>query len=95
VSVGQPESGQASRSSLALAWALYADGKVERASELSREALRIDTDKPLFLYHAGLIAAADGREADARRHFTELLERNPRFDPLFAPRAKRALAGLG
>jgi hypothetical protein len=56
--------------------------------------MRIGTDEAAFLYHAGLITAAEGRRADARRHPTRLLDRSPAFDPLFASRAERALREL-
>lgn len=78
----------------AYSWALYAAGEHARASRISEEAMKLGTEKPQFLYHAGMIAAAAGRDAQARRLLGRLLERSPRFDPTYAADAKRELRGL-
>jgi tetratricopeptide (TPR) repeat protein len=49
----------------ALAWALYAGGQVEEASALMNQALREGTEDARLFLHAAVIAAADGRPADA------------------------------
>jgi hypothetical protein len=49
----------------------------------------------MFLYHAGMAARAAGERSLARRWLTSALAANPRFSPLYAPRAARALKGLG
>ena len=48
----------------------------------------------MFLYHAGMSARAAGRRSLARTYIERSLARNPRFSPLYAPRASRALAEL-
>ena len=81
------------RAADALAWALHANGDAAAASRWSAEAMRLGSRDPMFLYHAGMIARADGRTVAARRYLGRMLEQSPRFNPLYAPRAERALAG--
>ncbi len=83
------------RSADAYAWALSAAGEDERALSLSREAMRLGARDPSFLYHAGMIAMRAGRSAEARELLGRLLAQSPRFSPLYAPRARRALGELG
>ena len=60
----------------------------------ARRALRLGSRDPLFLYHAGM-AAAGGRRARAGAcSWRRALSLNPRFSPLYAPRARRALRAL-
>jgi hypothetical protein len=44
-----------------------------------------------FNYHAGMSARAAGDRGAARRYLRAALAGNPRFSPLYAPRARRAL----
>ena len=55
-------------------------------------ALRMDTPEPGFYYHAGMIALALGRNADAAKWLARALELNPKFDPIQAPIAAKKLA---
>jgi tetratricopeptide (TPR) repeat protein len=80
------------RSANALGWALTRAGRPEAALPWARRALRLGTRDPLFLYHAGITALRAGETAAARRWLSRSLSLNPRFSPLFAPRAERALA---
>jgi tetratricopeptide (TPR) repeat protein len=77
------------------AWALSQAGRDERALALSREAMRLGSRDPAFLYHAGEIARRAGRPARAKALFERLLDQSPRFDPLLAPRARAALTKVG
>jgi tetratricopeptide (TPR) repeat protein len=79
----------------ALAWALYHAGELGEARAKAEEALRLGSLEPSYAYHAGMIAAAQGDVAAARRWLTRSLERNPAWSPLHAPRAAAALAELG
>ena len=79
----------------AYSWALYRAGRIEAATRLSAEAMRLGSRDPEFLYHAGTIAKASGDPARAQRLLSTLLEQAPRFNALYAPRAERALAALG
>lgn len=78
-----------------LAWALLADGRADEAAAEMRLARAEGTEDPLLDYHAGMIAAATGRSAEARTLLGELLARHPGFDPLQATRAAETLAALG
>ena len=79
----------------ALAWALFHNGQLVEARQRAEEALRLGTLDPSYLYHAGMIAAAQGDDAAARYWLGQSLARNPMWSPLHAPRAAAALAELG
>jgi tetratricopeptide (TPR) repeat protein len=79
----------------AYSWALHRVGRSRAASRLSAEAMKLGSRDPQFLYHAGMIARADGRLGDAKRLLGRLLEQSPRFSPLYGPRAKAVLGELG
>jgi tetratricopeptide (TPR) repeat protein len=82
------------RSADALDWALARSGAPRAALPWARRALALGSQDALFLYHAGMAARAAGDRADARRWLTASLAHNPRFSPLYAPRAQRALEAL-
>ncbi|MDQ3934772.1 MAG: hypothetical protein M3340_09110, partial [Actinomycetota bacterium] len=75
-------------------WALARAGRPAEAIRYAREAMRLGTPEPMFLYHGGMAAAQAGRDALARRWLGRLLRENAGFSPLHEPRARRALAGL-
>ncbi len=79
----------------ALAWALFKAGRAEEAAEAMDQALALDTQDADFLYHAGVIAAANDDTAAARRHLAAALDLNPRFHPTEADAARALLAELG
>ncbi|CAN5763955.1 tetratricopeptide repeat protein [soil metagenome] len=79
----------------ALGWALYADGQYDEARRYADEALRLGTPYGSFLYHAGMIAQAQGDTEAARDFLSRALEQDPNFSPLYAPLAAQALEGLG
>jgi tetratricopeptide (TPR) repeat protein len=64
----------------ALAWALYKNKRYAEAREAAEKAMRLNTPEPAFYYHAGMIAAAQGRESDAAKLFERAQALNPRFD---------------
>ena len=78
----------------AYAWALYENDRFADADRAEAHAGLQGTIDPLLDYHQGMIAAALGRTADARRLLTAALDRNPGFDPLQASRARAELARL-
>ena len=82
------------RSADAYAWALYTAGRIGPATRFSREAMRLGSRDPSYLYHAGMIARRAGRPDEARRRLGQLLTQSPRFSPLYAPRARRALEAI-
>jgi tetratricopeptide (TPR) repeat protein len=79
------------RSADALGWALTSAGHPRAGLAWARRALRLGSRDPLFLYHAGMAARAAGAGGAARTYLTRALALNPRFSPLYAPRARRAL----
>jgi tetratricopeptide (TPR) repeat protein len=83
------------RSADALGWALTSAGRPAQGLRWARRALGLGSRDPSFLYHAGKSAQAAGRAALARAYLSESLALNPRFSPLYAPRAERALKELG
>jgi tetratricopeptide (TPR) repeat protein len=82
------------RSADALGWALTRAGRPTEGLAYARRALRLGSRDPLFLYHAGMAARAAGERGAARDHLARALAANPRFSPLHASRARRALRGL-
>jgi tetratricopeptide (TPR) repeat protein len=83
------------RSADALGWALARAGHPRPGVRWARRALALGSRDATFLYHAGMTARAAGRPRLARRWLAAALRENPRFSPLYAPRAARALRGLG
>ena len=79
----------------ALGWALTRAGRPAQAIRYAREAMRLDTPEPMFLYHAAMAAREAGRTALARRWLTRLLRESPGFSVLHEPRARAALRKLG
>jgi tetratricopeptide (TPR) repeat protein len=82
------------RSADAYSWALHAAGRRADAARLSRQAMKLGSRDPSFLYHAGMIAHSAGRAGRARALLGALLRQAPRFSALYAPRARHALREL-
>ena len=78
----------------AYSWALTHAGRPQAALKWARAALRTGWRDPLVRYHAGMAAKAADRPVLARRWLSQALELNPRFSPLHAPRAARALRAV-
>ncbi len=77
-----------------LGWALYKNGKYEEAQHAAAEALKLNTPEPSFYYHAGMIAAALGRNQEAEKYLRRAMALNPKFDFAQAPLAARQLTAL-
>jgi hypothetical protein len=54
--------------------------------------MRLNTQDPRLLYHAGLIAAANGDKQKGAEYLKKALDINPNFDILQAEIAKKKLA---
>ena len=78
----------------ALAWALLNAGRPADAAAPMQAALAAGTPDARLWYHAGLVAAADGRADEARTDLTRALALGPALDPLSRSRAQAALQGL-
>src|SRR5436190_1888536 len=79
------------RSADALGWSLTRAGNPAAGLRWAKRSLRLGSADPAFLYHAGMTARATGHAALAQRWLRRALARNPRFSPLYAPRARAAL----
>jgi tetratricopeptide (TPR) repeat protein len=75
-----------------LAWVLYKKGRYQQALAASRQALRLDTKEALFHYHAGMIHARLGHQAEAIAALRRALDINPYFHPRHAEEARAMLA---
>jgi tetratricopeptide (TPR) repeat protein len=82
------------RSADALGWALTRAGRSAEGLAWARRSLRLGSRDPLLLYHAGIAARDANRTGEARTYLRRALALNPRFSPLHAPRAERALENL-
>jgi tetratricopeptide (TPR) repeat protein len=82
------------RTADALAWALHAAGRDDEAQHYAARALRLGTRDALYLFHAGVIAHANGDLGRARALLRSSLDTNPHFSLIHAPEAKRLLAEL-
>ncbi len=78
----------------ALAWALYKNGKYPEADEAMSHALRLGTRDPLLLFHAGMISAKVGHDAQAASQLDTAMKINPRFNTLYAGVAAQQLSAL-
>jgi tetratricopeptide (TPR) repeat protein len=78
----------------ALGWALYRSGDLAGARDASRRALRLGTQNPLLLFHAGMIDAALGDQSAAIEHLGAALRLNPHFSVRVAPWAAATLDRL-
>jgi tetratricopeptide (TPR) repeat protein len=74
-----------------LAWTALKAGRLEEARAAIESARRLGTRDARILYHAGMIALAEGDRKNGRRLLQESLALNPRFDLLQARRAREAL----
>jgi tetratricopeptide (TPR) repeat protein len=78
----------------AVAWAAFRAGRLARAVEASRLALRTGSRDRAILYHAAAIAAAAGERARAKALVTDALDGHPTFDLVLATEARALLASL-
>lgn len=78
-----------------LAWSLYKAGRPAEAQPYAAEALKLGTRDALKLYHAGMIAHALGKNAEARDLLSHAVATNPHFSILHSAEAAATLAALG
>lgn len=77
-----------------LAWTALKAGKLDEAQLAIKDALKLGTKDARILFHAGMIARAAGNASAAKEYLQRALQINPRFDPLQAPVAAKALESL-
>lgn len=78
----------------ALAWVLFKSGELSEAAIEADASLALGTHDPRIAYHAGMIAAAQGRSDDAHRLLTEAVAGAAALPPLQVPVAEQTLAVL-
>ncbi|HEX2324086.1 MAG TPA: tetratricopeptide repeat protein, partial [Chloroflexota bacterium] len=83
----------------ALAWTLYRSGNAAEALPYAREALRLGSRDPHFLFHAGAVALQAGApdagvREEGRAYLQASLAANPEFSVRYAPEARRLLNEL-
>jgi tetratricopeptide (TPR) repeat protein len=78
----------------ALAWALLANGRPMDAAVAMEEALSLGTRDARMLYHAGMIAAAQGETDRARTMLGDAIALDSTFDPVAIARARETLTRL-
>src|SRR4051812_29940865 len=78
----------------AYAWALHRRGRDRAALVVAHRAVRLGTRLPVLRYHLGVIEAAVGNAAAARRDLRAALVLNPSFSPLQTPAARALLRRL-
>lgn len=72
----------------AYAWVLYKSGRYADALAIQKEALRLDTQNPLFYYHLGMIYSKLGDAQNAKANVQKALNLNPHFSILYAKDAQ-------
>jgi tetratricopeptide (TPR) repeat protein len=78
-----------------LGWVYYKNKRYPEAQRAMKEALRLGTNDPRLLYHAGMIARAVGKEKEAKRLLNRALSLNPHFHPLYEKSAREILSDMG
>ncbi|MEP6807044.1 MAG: tetratricopeptide repeat protein [Chloroflexota bacterium] len=78
----------------ALAWALFKSGHLEEAAAAAHSALALGTPDPRIAYHAGMIAAAQGRASEARTLLRRAVDGAIMLPPLQVSVARDALAAF-
>lgn len=77
-----------------LAWALYKNSQPEAAAAAVKEALRLGTQDPLLMFHAGMVYERLGDAEKAKDYLHRALALNPQFHLFYADLARAALRGL-
>lgn len=78
----------------ALAWVLYRNGQFQKAGEAINKALRLHTNDPLLLFHAGMIYHSLSKDSDAEDVLNRALKTNPQFHIFYAEVARRTLQDI-
>jgi len=77
----------------ALAWALYKNSQPQQAAQAIKEALRLETNDPLLLFHAGMIYKRLGDNEKAGDYLRRAIAVNPKFHVFYADLARTTLQG--
>jgi tetratricopeptide (TPR) repeat protein len=74
-----------------LAWALYKNGRCDKARSHSERALRLRTHDALKIFHRGMIELCAGHRGAGRSFIRRALAINPHFSLIYGPVAHEAL----
>jgi tetratricopeptide (TPR) repeat protein len=72
-----------------LAWVLYQNGRFQEAAEAITEALALQTNDALLLFHAGMIYHSLAKDSEAEDFLSRALKTNPHFHIFQAEVARR------
>ena len=78
----------------ALAWVLYKNGQIEEAARAMKNALGLNTNDSLLLFHAGMIYHTLGQDSDSQQFLSRALKANPHFHIFYADLASRTVADI-
>jgi tetratricopeptide (TPR) repeat protein len=78
----------------ALSWALYKAERDEEALTYSAQAVRLGSQDPALLFHAGMINFRAGNHETARGYLQRVVDTNPKFSPLYTSQAAATLEEL-
>ena len=77
-----------------LAWVLYKSGQTQEAAAAIKNALSLNTNDSLLLFHAGMIYHSLGRDSDSEQFLNRALKANPHFHIFYADLASRTVADI-
>ncbi len=77
-----------------LAWVYYKRGRFPEAQKAMTQALRLETQDALLLFHAGMIARGLGDKAQAKSYLQRAVDINPYFSLRDGDTARKTLAEL-
>jgi tetratricopeptide (TPR) repeat protein len=78
----------------ALSWALHKTSRDDEALTYSEQAVRLGTQDPVLLFHAGMINFRAGKHETARGYLQRVVDTNPKFSPLYTSEAAATLEEL-
>ena len=78
----------------ALAWVLYKNGQIQEAAAAMKNALSLNTEDSLLLFHAGMIYHRLGKDSASEQLLNCALKANPHFHIFYADLASRTVAAI-
>jgi len=78
----------------ALAWVLYKNGQIQEASAAMKNALSLNTNDSLLLFHAGMVYHSLGKDSDSEQFLSRALKSNPHFHIFYADLASRTVGDI-
>jgi tetratricopeptide (TPR) repeat protein len=74
-----------------LAWVLYKNGQLQQSASAIKNALTLNTNDPMLLFHAGMIYHALGKNSEAAQFLSLALKMNPHFHVFYGDIASQTL----